>query len=299
MKTYLSWLLGFLLTFSAVGLFGGCSSIPSAKKLEREARRAHKTGDYTLALEKMQTLEDVYPGHLADEREEKARALYQELQSLYGTQQAELASSEGRLLDAWVWYTQLALLATDSESSNAAAEKATKLYSQIGEKYCGEARRALSNGDRSSAIEWATRALWFGGGRTAENIFAEATGVPNANGVTGDIRPVQPNDVAARIRTDNHYIVAPDDLFAPYGLPIFFGEPRRYYLPVKEIMVKGYPVYSGVPESFKKADPLLRLTKAAKKKAPMADGLINVRLWTKSKKQYVRADAVKFIEFDD
>lgn len=110
--------------------------------------------------------------------------------------------------------------------------------------------------------------------------------------------PVDESLVGGMVRTDSIERLTQESEFAPYGIPIYFGDVPRYYVSLGTVTVKGTPIPQSIPAEYAKLDSLSKLTIKAKKKFN-PDALINVHFWTKSKKAFTVGEAVSFIQFPD
>ncbi|MCL4217522.1 MAG: hypothetical protein KJ052_11035 [Candidatus Hydrogenedentes bacterium] len=281
-------LVGFLL------LAGCAGGPPKPAKSIRQAKKAHKASDHETVLKEFEYIIDTAPGVLSRKRYQDEIDLYRDSQITYGLAQAEAAEQEGRLIDAWIYYVQLSKVDENREECAQAAESAIKTFQAISSDFLEKARTAEATGNRQEALVFAAQALWYGGGDDARALFLELQGGGIADIDLAVTDPVRAEDITGLVRTDSLDRLKEDPLFAPHGMPVYFGDVRRYYVSLGEVKTKGTPFTAPVPDAYKRYDSLAKLTKKATKLG--ADALINVHIWTKSKKAYTQAEMVKFVD---
>ena len=270
----------------------GCSSIPSARKLVWQAKKAHKAEDHAAVLRNMEQVVDTQPQALDKTRFQDEVALYRDSQIIYGLEQARAAESAGRLPEAWVWYTQVSLVDEEREECATAKQESDRLLRAICEQSRADAEQALASGDSRSAAASAARGMWFGDGGCGDILQKVCSQKGEAPAASTQV--IRTADVAGIVRTDSIERLVKGPLFAPYGLPVYFGDVPRYYVSLGELRVEGMPMTQDMPPAYAKIDPLAKMTKKARKKG--ADALINVHYWTRRKKAITRGEMVQFLD---
>lgn len=277
----------------------GCATSGSGKPAShiRNAKREYAKGNMHATLVSFERAVAISPAALEKKRFADELTMYQDAQIKYGTEMAAQAESEGRLLHAWVWNVQLSIVDPNRDECRNARDAAVRLKAAIGKDYLRQARQFLETQDTHAALLFASRSLWFGE-EQAEGVMDQIAARLNPSLDSWQFDPIREEDVRDLVRTDSIERLTPKQEFAPYGIPIYFGDIPRYYVSLGTITVKGYPIPQDVPPEFTKLDALSKLSeKAGAKFNP--DALINVHFWTKSKKAFTVGEAVRFVQFPD
>ncbi len=285
-------------TLLLITLLAGCATgPPKPASLIRQAKKASKMGDDATVLRRFETVIDTTPYVLNRKRYADEIELYRNSQIAYGFERARAAESAGQLIDAWVWYYQTSLVDDERAECQEAAGEAERLRLAIAADYSVQAERCLDRGDSWGAMLLSAQSIWYGGGEPAAQVFCSAAHPFGPGAHCSHMGCVRCSDIAGFVRTDSLQLLQDDPVFAPYGIPIYFGDVPRYYASLGSIKKQGVPITQKVPPAYAKLDVLFRLSRIAMKRG--ADALINVHIWTKSKKSYTEGEMVRFLNLPD
>lgn len=267
----------------AVGLvfIVGCTTVPGVQDMKR-GRKAYKKGDTVTALTHFGQAEDVNGPLFQRKKFAEHLQMYQDSQMTYGMGQGQQAENEGRLFDAWVWYAQVAGVDKQSDRCRGAAQEATRVRANIGPTYLERAQDAQSSGDLFESYLLALRSCWYGAGEENQQYLE---GISEASDAAMDARTlyqITEKQFEGPVRVQTLARIAPKtDFTGGWGIPIYYGEPQRYYVLVAH--VSGPAMYTIVQ-------------KALRKKKKGADALINVGYRHTGRDQVLwEGDAVKFL----
>lgn len=276
----------------------GCTSgPPKPRKFIGLAKKEARRGNDAEVLRNMEKVVDWQPRILnkswyADELE-----LYRDSQVRYGLTRAAEAEQKNSLEEAWVWYVQVSQVDPARPECQEAKKAADATKDKIARALADAANAAVARGDVTAALSFAARSKYFGGGDEATKILAAAGTGPEQAGQVSAIDEITEAHVAGLVRTNSLELLNDTPVFAPYGLPIYFGDVPRYYVVIDELMAVGVPAVQRVPSEYAMLDGLASLTTMAREKTPDADAIINVRLFTTANKRFVYGEAVKFANF--
>lgn len=272
-----------------LGAFWGCSSVPSARRYIREAEKADEVGNMELVLKNMEIMTDIFPQELAKERRAEVLAMYRRNQIAYGVQQSDRAETRGDLIEAWVWAVQTASVEPENPECKRMADRAETLYDAIGASFMEQAQDSLAANRPEKAFSYAIKASWYGAGDAAAPLLTAIAGNNAGSFHPGEV--IHGQGVKGILRTDSLEQFGAQKAFAPYGLPIYFGDIPQYYQFIQQVKVKGTPVPRELPQEYTKVDALFQLTSKARRVG--ADALVNVHMWTTRKKVYTIGDAIR------
>lgn len=263
----------------------GCATTRQISKAEK----AYEAGNHQAVLENFEEVIDTKPEVLNRGHRQDEVAHYRDSQIAYGFDQAKQAEAQGELVHAWIWYIQTSAVDGEREECKQALDEAKRVKQAIADRYMEEASNALARGARVEAATAASQSVWYGND-AARDLFREASQSQELPPwFEGDITNA---DVQGVVRTDSIERFQIREVFAPYGIPVYFGEPPRYYVSMGEMKVEGTHYTREAPAEFAQYDALFKMSRKAKKKG--ADAIINVQFWTKRKKPFTRGEFVKF-----
>ena len=275
-------------------LCGCASGPPKPRKLIYQAKKAHRSGDYGTTLRNFEKVLDTTPHVLNRSHYRDEIDLYRDAQIHYGLSEAKRAEAGGRLIDAWVYYAQVSVVDEARDECARAAEEASRLKRAVADDFLARAADAEARRDPHRALVAACQSLWYGGDERAAGIVAQVAHPLAGAGEPWRFSEVRDADVKDLVRTDSLERLRGEKEFAPYGIPIYFGEPPRYYVPMGEVKIEGRHYSQEIPPEYAVLDALAKLTRLARKKG--ADGIVNVRLLTRRKKAFTLGVLVKFAE---
>ena len=277
-------------------LMPACAGPGNPKRYMRKGKKAYKNEDYAGALINFQTVREVAPEMFNKWHRKDELASYLDTQIKFGIKEADSRAARGDLIGAWVYYVQVSGVDDSREECQQAWVCAQETRQAIAGDFLRQAREAAARGDRHGTVMAANQSLWYGGGEEAAAMLAEANGQGHILPQPYQASKVNWYDVMSPegVRTDTIERLLDTREYAPYGMPIYFGEAPRYYIRMGELKVEGMPEYRDIPAQFREKDPLFKLTKKARKHG--ADALVNVRMWTRRQKVHTRAEMVKFAD---
>ena len=282
-----------LVTLVILGLLAGCASgPPSPRKLIYQAKKAYQAGDYRGTMVCMEKVLDTAPHVLQRSQFADEIQLYNDAQIKHGMAWAQTLEQSGQLIDAWIIYAQVAVVRPEREECRKAAIEALRLQKLIADRFLQEAQSALRAGDRHGALMAASQSFWYGGGDPAMEVFRSAAGSHDGVPAAPSTQVLRRAEVTDLLRTDSLDRFRGDPEFAPYGIPVFFGETPRYYETLGEITIEGRHFSQKIPAEYAVTDALSKLCFLARREG--ADALINVRLWTKRRKAFTVGEMVRF-----
>ncbi len=281
-------------------LVPGCvstSSGPNPRSLVKQADKAFTNGDLEAGLRNMQLILDTTPWVLDQSRYSDAIKQYRDAQIEYGFQQARNEEASGNYVKAWVWYVQTSMVDPDREECTKAIKEAQRLRQVISTDFANRAVAAASAGDSKLAASYALRSLWYADNEDAKNILS-ALEKQSGNVLDfSSIDRIKDTDVAGTVRTDSLQKLspAPTTIFAPFGLPIYFGDIPKYYQVLGPVQVKGVLQTQELAPEYAQSSSLYALTNLAQK-LYNPDALINVTYETTTRNAFTVGTAVRFIE---
>lgn len=283
MKTRLSLIVCMVLMIVAAG---GCMTTPGTAQA-KAGYKAYKKGDIPVALDSFNEARDANDAIFAQKKFRKHRDAYLDTQIVYGSGQAQEAEQNEELFDAWVWYTQVAGVDGGRAECQAAAKGIERIEGSLAPRCLEKAEQARSSGQNAEALKWAIRSAAYGE-RAAANALIEELCDPFVPGLAEAVPHVSVTRDAFEgpVRTDSLERLAHRPQLDVDGVEVYYGEPNRYYVPIKDVKVAGTPEMA-----------VHYLAPAAKKKG--GDGLINVHLSYQGQNPVTEAQIVKFADFSE
>jgi hypothetical protein len=263
-----------------------------------QAQRAYDAEDYYTVLSRLETVLAVAPHILGNWKHVDDIVLYRDSQIRYAMANAEYAEEIGDLSHAWVWYVQASKVDPDREECRLAEIEATRLKQAISDSYARQAASSLGRNDFHAAIVEASQSLAFGENPQALDVLSRASESGSNPGADLLFENISEDDVTDLVRTDSLARLRPRNSYSPYGIPVYFGDIRRYYTSfgTVEIITEAPPHTSKSPSGWELDDAILGLTNRAL--ASGADAIINVRYRTRNgRKFYTEGELVKFGSF--
>lgn len=296
-------LLAFAVAMSACGP-------PSPRSLVGLAKRAERKGDRMEMLKNVELLQDLAPRELQSKSRgmKEFRATYVDAQIAFGLEEARKAKEAKELIDAWIWLVQISLVDPERAECKAAQEEARKTRTEIAAMLAQEAQDALGKGDPVKAIQAAVRSLWFEENDQAKGLLEQAGTRADAYTASWRFDPMKDDDVAGHLRTDSLSLMREPPVFAPYGVPIFFGDVPYCHYSLGQVMVKGTPMPYGTgnPKALKYlpkgSDSLALLSRVAararrvERKRVQADAIINVMYERTAFDVITSGELIKYVE---
>ena len=166
---------GAVICACGLAIFAGCvSGPPKPKSLVRQSKKAYKNSDYSGTMRGFEKVLDTTPYVLNRSRYKDEIEMYHDAQIKYGLATAQKLETEGRLIDAWIYYVQLSVVDPDRRECQQAVNEAARLRLRIAEDFTRDAKTALANGRVHDAALAASQGLWYGG-EEAEQILRDAS----------------------------------------------------------------------------------------------------------------------------
>jgi hypothetical protein len=286
-----------VLTVALSLTLGACVTGPTHPTiLISQARSAYDAEDYYTVLSRFETVLAVAPHILGNWKHVDDIVLYRDSQIRYAMANAAYAEEIGHLSHAWVWYVQASKVDPDREECRLAEVEATRLKQAISDSYAKQAASSLRRNDLHAAIVEASQSLAFGENPQALDVLSRASESGSNPGVDLLFEAISEDDVTDLVRTDSLARLRPRDSYSPYGIPVYFGDIRRYYTTLGTVEVLGLPYTSKPAPGWESGDAILGLTNRAL--ASGADAIINVRYRTRNgRKFYTEGELVKFGSF--
>ena len=166
----------------------------------------------------------------------------------------------------------------------------------LAEKYSKKAKDAALSGEKEKALAFAGSGYLYGN----KEIFNDLNAMM-AQGVTFSAfldmdHDITPLSFSGPVTTTSIKKLT-SEVYAPYGVPVYFGDIPRYYISLGEVEVDGMPMYFPIPVDYKEQDAIYELSEEARELG--ADAIIKVRLWTKRKEYYTTGEMVRFLNWAD
>lgn len=288
-----------IIVFLLATVSAGCASgPPKPGRVLRQAEKAYQTGDYQTTLTCFEKVIDTTPWILQRSRYEDSLVHYEDAQIQFGLAKAKQAELAGNLIEAWVWLVQISLVNETREECIAAEKDALRIKVAISDDFLKQAEEKSSSGKGCDAAILALQSLWYQQNDPAQSLLKKEIPSMESQAALWAIDAISASDITNFVRTDTITRLGEAPEFAPFGIPIYFGDVPRYYITLGTVEVEGIPISKNVPIEYRKKDVLAKLTAKARKRFD-PDALIKVHYWTKSKKAFTNGEAVKFIDYPE
>jgi hypothetical protein len=290
---------------AAAAALAGCVTTPASQlalmnapagDVLRAADKDYKAMNYDSAMLGFENVQMREPKRLTNTGGAKYLDDYFDCQIQWGLRQARAAEAQGDLHKAYIFFTLVSRVYPETDLCRKTAEDAVRVKKTMAKGYLVKAQNALAGGLTIEAANCACQSLWLGGGDEAQKVFDDATrGQGGGAPLPWQTSLVREVDLDATVRTDTMARLEKQPVFAPYGVPIYNGQPPRYYISMGKVTVNGFPrSMFGLPNVQNQPDGINLLSTTAKQNG--ADAVINVQLWTKRKRYKTSGELVRFAD---
>lgn len=274
----------------------GCATMERDKNLRTATNNASQ-GNYQRAIPYFEKAFDSNPSLHNKSKYMTEIRIYRDTQVRFALEQSRAAEMDGRLVEAWIWLAQASFVDKDHEEMPKVLGELQRIRKRIQSRGVQDALLLHEAGENVRAVDSLAQSLWFGSQTEAWDTLHGIAQPLQGSAASATVDGVREVDVAGMVRSDSLERIAGTNRFAPYGIPIYFGDVRKYYRPLKKIKAKGSPYMHAQPIGAVPKDSLKKLTEKARK--ANGNAIVNVHIITKRKKTITRGEVVRTLDFDE